>query len=177
MNQLPEDPDPAQWVQGEESVELDEDEARIGKEIMDDTLLTAYIDSLTPGSFTVEAKALMFSEVKQYCDDLMSLTRINQRNDRDAEKVLKTHVRDAVAYLRSQDEQPLDIISDWCKWIGFTFFGFAVLQFLRVQSEKPILHGSVNWLVIDVLICVVLIAAGFIIDRPWSDVIKKLRRH
>jgi hypothetical protein len=143
--------------------------------ITTDALLAAYIDRIASENFTVEAKSAMLTEVRQYALDLRNATQIRRRSDRKAERALKSHVDDCAAFLRNNEEQPGKIFADWCKWIGFAFFGLTVQQFINVHAQNSIKTGSVNWLVVDILVTVILIAIGFSIERPLGVLANKFR--
>jgi hypothetical protein len=138
-------------------------------EVEKDILLTTYVDRLAPLNFTDEAKSTLVFEVKQFAQDVCSVTKMRRRADRNAEKVLRNHVIDSASFLRNKRENLLDAVADWSKWIGFTFLGFTVQQWIHVQNEKPIASGSVEWLAIDTVVAAGLIVVGFMIDKPWRD--------
>jgi hypothetical protein len=146
----------------------------IGSTFIADTFLSAYIDSLAPDSFTVEANAVMISEAKAYLNDLSKLTEIYQRADQ-SEKALRKHVLDAAASLRSNQEGASKMVADWCKWIGFAFAAFMVAQFHNITQQNPIILGSVYWLVADVIVAAVFLTAGFLIDKPFAKLIDLFR--
>jgi hypothetical protein len=145
-------------------------------EVEKDLLLATYVEQLAPANYTEEAKATLLHEVKLYAQDVVSLTRMRRRADRNAEKVLRIHVVDSASFLRNKKDDIVDKLADWSKWIGFTFVGFAVQQWIHIHSEKPIASGSVTWLALDVIIAVSLIVLGFMLNKPWGYFTDKFRR-
>ena len=144
-------------------------------EVERDLLLAAYVEQLAPANYTEEAKATLLHEVKVYAQDVVSLTRMRRRADRNAEKVLRSHVDDSASVLRNKRDDVVDKLADWSKWVGFTFVGFAVQQWVHIHSEKPIASGSVTWLALDVIISVSLIVLGFMLNKPWGYFTDKFR--
>lgn len=132
--------------------------------------LASYVETITPGDFTVEAKAIVLSEIKDFATDLCNKTKTYQQLDEGAEKALRKHVLAASRSMLQIKQGKSSKVSDWSKWIGFAFLAFAVQQFNRVVGEKVILRGSVNWLVADIIITMVLLAIGFAIDKPLEAV-------
>jgi hypothetical protein len=144
--------------------------------VVADNFLSAYVERLASKNFTRKARSAMLTDIKEYSNNLKITAEAYQRADRNAERTLKSHVVDAAALLRRQQEPAYRVVADWCKWIGFAFLGFTVEQFLRVQGEKVILRGSVNWLIAEAAITITLITAGFAIDRPLSGLSRKFRK-
>ena len=107
---------------------------KFSDEITADTLLAAYVDRMTSVSFTEEAKSTLLLEAKQYAVDLRSMAHLRQRADRNAEKTLRSHVLDSAYFLRRQREEPLKVLADWCKWIGFTWLGLVAHFFFNVSA-------------------------------------------
>jgi len=139
------------------------------EKVTEDFLLARYIDRLAPSNFTEEARSALLYEVKQYTEEICIGSESQRRGDRNAEKALQQHVTDAANTLRNKRENPLDIVADWCKWIGFLFVGLAIQQWHNIGNEKPIVYGSVRWLVFDVILAACLIVIGFAIDKPWRS--------
>jgi hypothetical protein len=165
---------PSQSSQSDPAVQASAEGAAGGDQVTElvaITNLAAYIDWQTPQSFTDEARTALLSEVQEYVRQICNLARICQRRD-GAEKALKSYVDDSASFLRNKSGNPKKILADWCKWIGFTFFGFTVQQIANVQHQKIIAHGSVLLLVMDVAIAAVLISAGFAIDRPLRNILR-----
>jgi hypothetical protein len=141
--------------------------------------LASYVDALTPGDFTVEAKAAVLSDIRDFATELCSKTATYQQLDEHAEAALRKHVRAAASSItRGKDggSEGSSKVSEWCKWIGFAFLAFAVQQFQKVTGEKPIAQGSVRWLVADIIITMLLLVVGFMIDRPLEVMAKIFRR-
>jgi hypothetical protein len=139
-----------------------------GAEVQKDIILATYVDQLAPVNYTEEAKSALLFELRQFGQDVCSLTKMRRRADRNAEKILRSHVTDSASFLRNKQDGLLDTVADWSKWIGFTFIGFAVQQWIHIQSEKPIATGSVTWLSLDIVIAAALIVTGFMINKPWA---------
>jgi hypothetical protein len=93
-----------------------------------------------------------------------------------AEKILRSHVIDATSFRRNKQTNLVDSLADWSKWIGFTFIGFAVQQWIHIQNEKPIASGSVTRLVLDVIIAASLIVIGLMLNKPWGYFTDLFRR-
>lgn len=155
---------------------VDSQIAKAEEEVKKNLLLGTYVDQVAPPIFTEEAKATLLLEIKQYAQDVISLSRMRRRADRNAEKVLRSHVVDSANFLRVKKTSAINSIADWSKWIGFTFVGFAVQQWIHITGEKPIASGSVGLLVLDVIIATILIIAGFMIDKPWGYFTDRFRR-
>jgi hypothetical protein len=145
-------------------------------EVEKDIILATYVDKLAPSNYTEEAKSALLLEVKQFAQDVCAITRMRRRADRNAEKVLRSHVIDTASFLRNKQNAVMDTVADWSKWIGFTFIGFAVQQWIHVEGEKTISSGSVKWLAVDIIIAAVLIVVGFMIDKPWSYLSNRFRK-
>jgi hypothetical protein len=145
-------------------------------EVAKSLVLGAYVDRFAPPNFTEEAKSQLLYEVKEYIDDLNSLTGIQRRADGNAEKVLRRHVADSAASLRRKSSDPADRAADWCKWIGFTWLGLTIGQYIHIQNEKNIASGSMNWFAADLLITVVLLAVAAVINRPWGYFTDRFRK-
>lgn len=141
-----------------------------------EVLLASYVETLTPDDFTVAAKATVLAEIKEFAAELCEKTKTYQYLDEGAENALRKHVLEASRSMRQIIRQKDSKTADWCKWIGFAFFAFTIQQFARVKGEKVILSGSVNWLVADLIITMVLLAIGFAIDKPFEAVARVLRR-
>jgi hypothetical protein len=137
-------------------------------EVEKDLLLATYVDQLAPTNYTEEAKATLLFEVKQYAQDIVSLTRMRRRADRNAEKVLRSHVTDSASFLRNKKDDLVDKLADWSKWIGFTFIGFAVAQWIHIRSEKPVASGSLTWFAVDVIIAAIMMVIGLALNKPWG---------
>jgi hypothetical protein len=141
--------------------------------------LASYVEALAPADFTVAAKAEVLAEVRSFAADLCKKTATYQELDENAEAALRKHVRSAARSMEQRTTKTTDgrsKISDWCKWVGFAFFAFAVGQFQRVTGEKPIDGGSVKWLVADIIITVLLLVVGFMIDKPLEAAARVFRR-
>jgi hypothetical protein len=147
-----------------------------GAEIEKDVILATYVDKLAPSNYTEEAKSALLSELKQFGQDVCAVTRMRRRADRNAEKVLRNHVTDSASFLRNKQNDIMDTVADWSKWVGFTFIGFAVQQWIHVHGEKPIASGSVTWLAVDIIIAAVLIVVGFMINKPWAYFSNRFRK-
>ena len=147
-------------------------DAEVGKRL----ILAAYVDQFAPPNFTEEAKSQMLYEIKEYVDDLSSLSGIQRRADGNAEKVLRRHVADAASSLRSTSGDPADHAADWCKWVGFTWLGLTIGQYIHIKSEKNIASGSVNWFAGDLVITVVLLAIAAVLNRPWGYFTDRFRK-
>lgn len=139
-------------------------------------LLGTYIDHLAPANYTAKAKSTLMFEVRQYAEDVVAITRMRRRADRDAEMILRSHVLDSASFLRNKKEDLGDKLADWSKWIGFTFVGFAVTQWIHIKSEKPIASGSVTWLAVDIIIAASLLVLGFMLNKPWGYFTDRFRR-
>jgi hypothetical protein len=146
------------------------------KQVEERVLLATYVDQLTPDNYTVEAKSTLLFEVRQFAEDVVAVTKMRRRADRDAEKILRIHVLDSASFLRNKKDDLGDKLADWSKWIGFTFIGFAVAQWIHIKSENPIVSGSVGLLVLDVIIAAILIVVGFMIDKPYGYFTGRFRR-
>jgi hypothetical protein len=146
------------------------------EEVTKSLMLGAYIDRFAPPNFTEEAKSQLLYEVKEYVDDLNSLAGMQRRADSNAEKVLRRHVSDSAASLRRNSSGPADRAADWCKWIGFTWLGLTLAQYIHVRSEKSIASGSVNWFAADLLVTVVLLAVAAVVNRPWGYFTDRFRK-
>lgn len=146
------------------------------KEVEERLLLATYVDRVVPDNYTEEAKSTLLFEIKQYAEDVVVITRMRRRADRNAEKILRSHVLDSASFLRNKKDDLGDKLADWSKWVGFTFVGFAVQQWIHINSEKPIASGSVRWLAVDVIIAASLIVLGFMLNKPWGYFTDLFRR-
>jgi hypothetical protein len=143
-------------------------ETTVDKRVDERLLLATYVDRSTPPSFTEEAKSQILYEMSEYAEELTSLAGIQRRADGNAEKVLRRHVADSAGSLRRKSDGPADRAADWCKWIGFTWLGLTVSQYIHIKSEQHISTGSVNWFVIDLVITAVLLSVAAVLNRPWG---------
>lgn len=146
------------------------------KQVEERLLLATYVDYLAPDNYTEQAKSTLLYEVKQYAEDVVAITRMRRRADRNAERILRSHVLDSASFLRNKKDDLGDKLADWSKWVGFTFVGFAVQQWIHINSEKTIASGSVAWLAIDVIIAASLIVLGFMLNKPWGYFTDMFRR-
>jgi hypothetical protein len=139
-------------------------------------LLATYVDHLAPDNYTEEAESTLLFEVRQFAEDVVAVTRMRRRADRNAEKVLRSHVLDSASFLRNKKEDLGDKLADWSKWIGFTFVGLAINQGIHVRSETTIAWGSVKWLMLDIIIATVFLFIGAVFNRPWGYLTERFRR-
>jgi hypothetical protein len=121
---------------------------------------------VAPDNYTDEAKSTLLFEIKQYAQDVVVVTRMRRRADRNAEKILRSHVLDSASFLRNKKEDLGDKLADWSKWIGFTFIGFAVGQWIHIRGEKPVASGSLTWFALDVIIAAILMVIGLVLNKP-----------
>lgn len=142
----------------------------VAKEVVEERLLLAsYVDHLAPKTYTDAAKSTLMFEVKQYAEDVVAVTKMRRRADRNAENILRSHVLDSASFLRNKREDAGDMLADWCKWIGFLFAGLAINQGIHVQSEgKHIASGSVWWLIFNVVMAAFLLYVGANFNKPWE---------
>jgi len=145
-------------------------------EVERDLLLGVYVDQLAPANYTEEAKSTLLFEIKQFGQDVVSLTEMQRRADRNAEKVLRSHVTDSASFLRNKKDDLGDKLADWSKWVGFTFIGFAVGQWIHIRTEKPVASGSLTWFALDVIIAAILMVVGLVLNKPWGYFTDKFRR-
>jgi hypothetical protein len=145
-------------------------------EIEKDLMLAAYVDQLAPANYTEEAKSTLLFEIKQYAQDVVALTRMRRRADRNAEKILRSHVLDSASVLRNKKDDLVDKLADWSKWIGFTFIGFAVGQWIHIRNEKPVASGSLTWFAVDVTIAAIMMVVGLVLNKPWGYFTDRFRR-
>ena len=131
---------------------------------------------LVPDNYTDEAKSTLLFEIKQYAQDVVAITRMRRRADRNAEKILRSHVLDSASFLRNKKDDLGDKLADWSKWIGFTFIGFAVGQWIHIRSEKPVASGSLTWFALDVIIAAILMVIGLVLNKPWGYFTERFRR-
>jgi hypothetical protein len=145
------------------------------KEVEKDLLLATYIDNLAPANYTDEARSTLLYEVKQYAQDVVAVSRMQRRAQRNAEMILRSHVLDSASFLRNKKNDLGDKLADWSKWIGFTFIGFAVGQWVHIRSEKPIASGSLTWFALDVIIAAILMVVGLVLNKPWGYFTERFR--
>jgi hypothetical protein len=169
-------PEPATEPRPTDTVDTTADIQPASHPIKADISLASYVEVITPDDFTVPAKATISSEIKAFATELCDKTKAYQHLDEEAENALRKHVIEASRSMRLTKQGKDSKVSDWCKWIGFAFLGFTVQQFSRVSGEKVILRGSVNWLVAEVIITMVLLAIGFAIDKPLDAVTRVFRK-
>jgi hypothetical protein len=146
------------------------------KEVEKRLLLATYVNQFAPTSFTDEAKSQMVYEVKKYTEDLTSLTGMQRRADGNVEKVLRRHVADSASSLRRKSNDPADRAADWCKWIGFTWLGLTIGQYIHIKSEQHISTGSINWFAVDLLITAILLSVAAVLNKPWGYFTDRFRR-
>jgi hypothetical protein len=102
---------------------------------------------------------------------------MRRRADRNAENILRSHVLDSASFLRNKKEDLGDKLADWSKWVGFTFIGFAVSQWIHIRSEKSVASGSLTWFAIDVVIAAILIVIGLVLNKPWGYFTDRFRKN
>ena len=146
------------------------------KEVEESLLIATYIDRLVPDNYTDEAKSTLLFEIKQYTEDVVAITGMRRRADRNAEKILRSHVLDSASFLRNKKDDLGDKLADWSKWIGFTFIGFAVGQWIHIRGEKPVASGSLTWFALDVIIAAILMVIGLVLNKPWGYFTERFRR-
>jgi hypothetical protein len=150
--------------------------AAVDKRMDGRLLLATYVDAFTSPSFTDEAKAQMVYEIMEYSEELRSLAAVQRRADSNAEKVMRKHVSASASSLGRKSDGPADRAADWSKWIGFTWLGFTVAQYLHIRGEQHISTGSLNWFVVDLVITAALLSVAVVLNRPWGYFTDHFRR-
>jgi hypothetical protein len=140
--------------------------AGVSKEL----LLATYIDQVAPLRFTEEAKSTLIFETKRFISDVCDRA---SRQDPNAERVLRKCVGDSAESLRRKNDSLSRTVTDWSKQVGFTALGLTVAEWINIDNEKHIAHGSMVLLTIGAITTTCFLTIGFLIDKPWIGLFRR----